>query len=83
MPVAGLVSLLSIALGQVQWQLHPPPQQPPWDAPAGPACELPILTPTSEMRRMTRALAHDGQATVAWEPTSFSNSMPHGGQLNS
>ena len=41
---------------------------------------LPLLIPTREMRRMTRPLAHEGQATASWGPTSFSNSTPHSPQ---
>ena len=66
-----------------QWQPHPPPQQPPPvmgaaddDSPA----RVPTFTPTTDRRRLTRSLSHDGHATAEGIWTNFSNSAPHARQ---
>jgi hypothetical protein len=42
-----------------------------------PLARAPVFTPTSDRRRLTRSLSHDGHATAEGTWTNFSNSAPH------
>ena len=41
-----------------------------------PLARVPVFTPTSDRRRLTRSLSHDGQTTADGTWTNFSNSAP-------
>jgi hypothetical protein len=41
-----------------------------------PPARAPVFTPTSDSRRLTRSLSHDGQATALGTWRNFSNSAP-------